>query len=81
MIRLGFLHGIEVLPKEVLDQGKLEALGVGYLTNDRRNRSEAGQPGSAPPPLPDHELIAITIGSDNDRLEDPGVLKRSGKLF
>jgi hypothetical protein len=81
MIRLGFLHGVEVLSKKVLDQGKLEALGVAHLTNDRGNRFQAGQPRCSPPPLPDHQLIAIPMGPDNDRLEDAGMLKGGCELF
>src|SRR5919198_6075355 len=47
-IGLGLVDRVEVFSKQVLDERKLEALGVGRVADDRRNALEADLSRGAP---------------------------------
>jgi len=76
LIGLRFLHRVQILAEQVLDQGQLEALRVGHLANDRGDVDKAGQLGGPPAALADDQLIAFTNASDDDGLEYAALRQR-----
>ena len=77
-VRGGFLHGAEIRPLEVLDQGDLELRPIGELADDGRDALEAGEPGRPEAALARDELVAVEGLGDEDGLED-AVLADAGR--
>ena len=76
----GLLHGVEVLPRHVLDQRVLERLRVVAFLHHGRELLEARELGGAPAPLPGHELVgAAGQRADQDRLQDAALAQRVGQ--
>jgi len=81
LISLCGFHGVEVLPKEVLDQAKLERLGVARLADDCRYPCQARLLSRAPTTLTDEDLVLTAPGSHHQWLKHPGRADRSRELF
>jgi hypothetical protein len=65
------LDGVEVLALEVLDQGRLEGLGVAELAHEDGHLVEARALRCAPPALARDDLVAAGAAlADEDGLED-----------
>ena len=71
---------VEVLPLEVLDDRDLERFLVRQLANNDRNRLEPRLFGRAQAALASHDLVAVTDGPYQDRLEHASLRDRSGQL-
>ena len=71
------VHGVQVLPGHVLDQRRLQALGLALVANDRRHRLQAGLPRRPPAALAGDQLVATVAKRAHDqRLDHAGVGER-----
>ena len=78
--RTRLLNGVEVLPRHVLDQRKLEALGVLGRADDGRDAFEARLLRSAQTPLAGDQLVlAARERPHDDRLQDAAGANRIGE--
>src|SRR5271155_1035001 len=81
VVGAGLFHGIEVGALEIFDDGDLHRLLVGYLAEDRRDGSFAGDFRCQPASFAGDELEAsIRQRSHKDRLHDSSGGDRSGEL-
>ena len=64
-----FLHRVQVLPLDILNQGNLGHLGIIVLTHHSRNSPEPCQLCRPEPPFPCNQLIALCGLPDQDRLQ------------
>ena len=62
--------GIEILTLEVLDEGELQLLAIGELTDDRGDPFETGRLRRPETPFAGDELVAVEGLRDEDRLQD-----------
>ena len=77
---LRLLDRVEVLADHVLDQRRLQALGLGLVADDRRHLLQAGLLGGAPAALAGDQLVAaVGEGADEQRLDDAAGLDRGGE--
>ncbi len=80
LVGLGLFDRIQILAEQILDEGELETLGVGRVTNDRGNAFESGLSGGAPAALAGDELVASASPPDDHRLDDSRHPDRRRKL-
>ena len=57
-VALGFFHGVEILPLEILNKGQLSRFFIAHFPDDHRHLSQAGHAGSPPAAFARHQLIA-----------------------
>src|SRR4051812_46013000 len=79
-IGLGLLDRVEVLALDILDQRDLERLLVAEFAHDGGDFVEPGALRRAPAPLAGDDLEAMTVRTDDDRLDDAARLDGSGEL-
>ena len=80
LIGLRFLDRVEILPLDILDQRNFERLLVGEVADDRRNFVEPRPLRRPPTPLAGDDLETVTVGTNDDRLDDAARPDRFGKL-
>jgi hypothetical protein len=82
-VALGLLDRREVGALDILDDGDLEALGVGKLAHQRRHDAQAGGLRGPPAALAgdDLELARVHRGPHQDRLQDPLGAHRGRQLL
>ena len=74
------LDRVQVLADHVLDQRRLQPLGLGLLANHRRHLRQAGLLGGAPAALAGDQFVAaVGQGADEERLDDAGGADRFGQ--
>ncbi len=74
------LDRVEVLADHVLDQRRLQPLGLRLVADDRRHLLEPGLLGGAPAALAGDQLVAaVGEGADQQRLDDAAGLDRGGQ--
>ena len=74
------LDRVEVLADHVLDQRRLQPLGLGLVADDRRHLLQARLLGGAPAALAGDQLVAaVGEGADQQRLDDAAGLDRGGQ--
>ena len=77
---LRLLDRVEVLADHVLDQRRLQPLGLGLVADDRRHLLEARLLRGAPAALAGDQLVAaVGEGADQQRLDDAAGLDRGGE--
>ena len=77
---LRLLDRVEVLADHVLDQRRLQPLGLGLVADDRRHLLEPRLLGGAPAALAGDQLVAaVGEGADQQRLDDAAGLDRGGE--
>ena len=57
LVALSLLHGVQILPLEVLDHGQLHGLAVVGLDDDGRHLRQTRHPGGPPAPFAGDDLI------------------------
>ena len=70
-VGVGCLDRIEVLPLEVLHEGKFQLVPVGELPDDRGDPIEPGSLRRTQATLPRHQLVAVDRFRHQDGLDDP----------
>ena len=74
------LDGVEVLARHVLDERRLERLGVVALAHERRDRLEAGDLRGAPAALAGDELVRAAGDRPHEhRLQHAALAQRAGE--
>ena len=76
----GLLDRVEVLADHVLDQRRLQPLGLLLVADHRRHLLDPGLLGGAPAALAGDQLVAaVGEGADEQRLNDAAGLDRGGQ--
>ncbi len=79
-ISLRLLDGVEIAPLDILDQRDFQRLLVAEFTHDRRNLVQPRLLRRTPTPFAGHDLEAVAMRPDDDRLDDAARRDRFGQL-
>src|SRR5690606_26921569 len=77
----GFVDAVQIRTLNIFHERDFERLPIGGLSNHDRNLLQSREFRGSKPSLPRDQLISISSFSDDEGLDDPVRLDRSGKLL